>query len=111
MQTLVDVHCPAAEAIVEVMEQLSPAEAKWLADKLEFRYTPKYGSWLNIAEIELSTRSRQCRAHRVPELASLAAEVAAWQDRRNAAGTTVDWRFTARDVRIKLKHLSPSLHQ
>jgi len=121
IQHLVDVRYPEAERIVLVMDQLNthtpaalyevfpPAEAKRLADKLEIHYTPKHGSWLNIAEIELSVLSRQCLDRRVPDVATLQAEVAAWQDRRNAAGGAVDWRFTTDDARIKLKRLYPSV--
>ena len=121
IQRLVDDHYPEAERIVLVMDNLNthtpaalyeafpPAEAKRLADKLEIHYTPKHGSWLNIAEIELSVLSRQCLDRRVPDFATLAAEVAAWQDQRNTAGDTVDWRFTTADARIKLKRLYPSV--
>jgi DDE superfamily endonuclease len=123
IQYLVDVRYPDAECIVLVMDNLNthtpaalyeafpPAEAKRLADKLEIHYTPKHGSWLNIAEIELSVLSRQCLDRRVPDFATLAAEVAAWQECRNAAGGAVDWRFTTDDARIKLKRLYPSLHE
>jgi len=78
---------------------------------LEIHYTPQHGSGLNIAEIELSVLSRQCLDRRVPDFPTLAAEVAAWQDRRNATGGTVDSRFTTDDARIKLKRLYPSLHE
>jgi hypothetical protein len=120
---LVEVRYPDAEGIALVMDNLNthtpaalyeifpPAEAKRLADKLEIHYTPKHGSWLNIAEIELSVLSRQCLDRRVPDFAMLQAEVAAWQKRRHAAGGTVDWRFTTDDARIKLKHLYPSVHE
>jgi hypothetical protein len=123
IQQLVDRRHPQADGIVLVMDNLNthtpaalyevfpPAEAKRLADKLEIHYTPKHGSWLNIAEIELSVLSRQCLDRRVPDFATLAAEVAAWQERRNAAGGTVDWRFTTDDARIKLKRLYPSVHE
>jgi hypothetical protein len=123
IKNLVDVRYPAAERIVLVMDNLNthtpaalyeafrPAAAKRLADKLEIHYTPKHGSWLNIAEIELSVLSRQCLDRRVPDFATLAAEVAAWEQRRNAAGGAVDWRFTTDDARIKLKRLYPSLHE
>ena len=123
IKDLVEGRYPAAEGIVLVMDQLnthtpaalyeafSPAEAKRLANKLEIHYTPKHGSWLNIAEIELSVLSRQCLDRRVPDVATLAAEVDAWQERRNAAGGPVDWRFTTADARIKLKRLYPSLHE
>jgi hypothetical protein len=123
IQQLVDVRYPDAERIVLVMDQLNthtpgalydvfaPAEAKRLADKLEIHYTSKHGSWLNIAEIEFSVLSRQCLDRRVPDAATLAREVAAWQQRRNAATCTVDWRFTTADARIKLKRLYPSLQE
>ena len=123
IKDLVDVHYPEAEQIVLVADNLNthtpaalyeafpPAEAKRLTDKLEIHYTPKHGSWLNIAEIELSILSRQCLDRRIPNKATLTAEVAAWQDRRNAAGGTVDWRFTTDDARIKLKRLYPSIQE
>jgi hypothetical protein len=118
---LVDVRHPTAEKIVLVLDQLNihspaslyeafpPAEAKRLADKLEIHYTPKHGSWLNMAEIELSVLSRQCLDRRIPDQATLRAEVLPWRDRRNATGGTVDWRFTTADARIKLKRLYPSV--
>jgi hypothetical protein len=118
---VVDVQYPEAEAIVLVMDQLNthhpaslyeafaPAEAKRLADKLEIHYTPKHGSWLNMAEIELSILSRQCLDRRIGDRETLREEVAVWQDRRNRCGGTVDWRFTTPDARIKLKHLYPSI--
>ena len=123
IRELVDVWYPAAEVLVLVMDHLNtptpaalyeafpPAAAKRLADKLEIPYTPKHGSWLNIAEIELSVLSRQCLDRRVPDFATLAAEVAAWEAQRNAAGGTVVWRFTTADARIKLKRLYPSLQE
>ena len=82
-----------------------------MADTLEIHYTPKHGSWLNLAEIELSALSRQCLDRRIPDQATLRAEVTAWQERRNAAATTVDWRFTTADARIKLTHLYPSFQE
>ena len=121
IRELVDDRYPEAECIVLVMDNLNthtpaalyeafpPAEAKRLVDKLEVHYTPKHGSWLNIAEIELSVLSGQCLDRRVPDFATLAAEVAAWQAQRNAAGGTLDWRFTTADARIKLKRLYPSV--
>lgn len=120
VQELVDMRYPMAERIVLVMDNLNthspaslyeafpPAEARRLADKLEIHYTPKHGSWLNIAEIELSVLSRQCLDRRVPDFATLQAEVEAWQQRRDARAGTVNWRFTTADARIKLKHLYPS---
>ena len=121
IRELVDARYPEAECIVLVLDNLNthtpaalyeafpPEEAKRLTDKLEIHYTPKHGSWLNIAEIELSVLSRQCLDRRVPDFATLAAEVAAWQEQRNAAGGPVDWRFTTADARIKLKRLYPSV--
>ena len=123
IKELVDVRYREAERIVLVMDNLnthSPsslyevfpaAEAKRLADKLEIHYTPKHGSWLNMAEIELSVLSRQCLERRVPDMETLQAEVAAWQERRNAAGGSINWRFTMEDARIKLKKLYPSIHE
>jgi hypothetical protein len=118
---LVDERYPAAEQIVLVMDQLNthtkaslyeafpPAEAKRLADKLEIHYTPKHGSWLNMAEIELSVLARQCLRDRLANAQTLKTEVAAWEQERNNASLTVDWRFTTADARIKLKHLYPSI--
>jgi hypothetical protein len=123
IKDLVDVRYPAAERIRLVCDNLNthtpaalyeafaPAEAKRLADKLEIHHTPKHGSWLNIAEIELSVLSRQCLDRRVPDFATLRAEAHAWQGRRDATGHTVDWRFTTQDARIKLKRLYPSLQE
>lgn len=92
-------------------EVFSPAEAMRHADKLEMLDTPKHGSWLNIAEIELSLLSRQCLGGRVPGFTTLKTELAAWQQRRNAADTKVGWRLTTQDARIKLKRLYPSLQK
>ena len=123
VRELVDEGYPQADKIVLVMDQLNthgpaslyeafpPAEAKRIADKLEIHHTPKHGSWLNLAEIELSVLSRQCLNRRVPDFATLAQEVAAWQARRNTAGGKVDWRFTTEDARIKLKHLYPTIQE
>lgn len=123
IKDLVDVRYPDAERIVLVMDNLTihspaslyeafpPAEAKRLADKLEIHHTPKHGSWLNMAEIELSVLRRQCLDRRLPDFATLQAEVAAWQDRRNADAKTLDWRFTTADARIKLKRLYPAVHE
>jgi transposase len=120
IKDLIDVHYPDAERFVLVLDNLNthtpgslyeafpPAEAKRLADKLEIHPTPKHGSWLNIAEIELSILGRQCLSRRLPDRATLTREVAAWEAERNAAGGKVDWRFTTDDARIKLKRLYPS---
>jgi transposase len=123
IKELVDQRYREAERIVLVMDNLNthtpaslyeafdPVEAKRLAEKLEIHYTPKHGSWLNMAEIELSVLSRQCLEQRVPDFETLQAEVEAWQDRRNATSGKVDWRFTTEDARIKLKRLYPSIQK
>ena len=119
IKDLVDVHYPHAEQIVLVMDQLnthSPAslydafpaaEAKRLADRLEIHYTPRHGSWLNMAEIELSALQRQCLTRRLGNRATLEQEVAAWVTARNETATNIDWRFTTSDARIKLTRLYP----
>jgi hypothetical protein len=123
IKELVDERYPEAEQIVLVMDNLNthtpaslyeafdPIEAKRLANKLEIHYTPKHGSWLNMAEIELSVLSRQCLDRRVPDFETLQAEVAAWKERRDATATKIDWRFDTEDARIKLKRLYPSLQE
>jgi hypothetical protein len=120
IRELVDGHDPDAERIVLVLDNLNthspaslyaafpPAEAKRLADKLEIHYTPKHGSWLNMAEIELAVLAGQCLGQRLPDQATLAREVAAWEADRNAATKTITWRFTTADARIKLRRLYPS---
>jgi hypothetical protein len=119
MRELVDIHFPEAEKIVVVLSNLSthtaaalyaafrPSEAKRIWDRLEFHYTPKHGSWLNMAEIELSVLARQCLKRRIADQPMLAYETAAWEARRNAAEATIEWRFTTADARIKLKKLYP----
>jgi len=119
MRELVDVHYPEAERVTVVLDNLNthtpaslyeafePAEARRLAEKLELVYTPKHGSWLNVAEIELSVLSRQCLDRRMPKRSLIAQEIAAWEQRRNQDACTIDWRFTTADARIKLKHLYP----
>jgi transposase len=121
MRDLVDVHFPDADRIVVAMDNLnthklaslyeafSPAEARRIAEKLEIHYTPKHGSWLNMAEIELSVLSRQCLHRRIPDRPTLRHEIAAWESQRNAAASTVNWRFTTADARIKLKRLYPTI--
>ena len=123
IKELVDARYPQAERIVLVMDNLNthtpaslyeafdPTEAKRLAGKLEIHYTPKHGSWLNMAEIELSVLSRQCLNRRVPDFETLEAEAHAWQQRRDEKGVRIDWRFTTDDARIKLKRLYPSLQE
>jgi len=88
-------------------EAFEPAEAKRILDRLEFHYTPKHGSWLNMAEIEFSVLNRQCLDRFIPDIATLRRETGAWETDRNTSGATVDWRFTTDDARIKLKKLYP----
>jgi hypothetical protein len=88
-------------------EAFPPQEARRLLDKIEWHYTPKHGSWLNIAEIELSVLARQCLGRRIPDAATLADAVAAWAARRNAAQSGVRWHFTVDDARVRLRHLYP----
>jgi len=121
VKDLVDTHYPDAERIVLVMDNLNvhtpaalyeafpPAEAKRIADRLEIHYTPKHGSWLDIAEIELSALARQCLDRRIPDQDALITEIAAWEQDRNDTQVTVDWQFTTADARVKLKHLYPSV--
>jgi hypothetical protein len=121
IKELVDVHYPHAEKIVLVMDNLNthtpaalyeafdPVEARRLAESLEIHYTPNHGSWLNMAEIELSVLARQCLDQRIPDQETLAEEVSAWEAERNAAESSIDWRFTSADARIKLKHLYPEI--
>jgi hypothetical protein len=121
VKEVVDELYPDASKIVLVMDQLNthspaslyeafpPAEAKRLADTLEIHYTPKHGSWLNMAELELSVLARQCLDDRVPNQPVLTTSVDAWETERNAVESAIDWRFTTADARIKLKHLYPSL--
>jgi len=123
IKDLVDVQYPTADQIVLVMDQLNthspaslyeafpPGEAKRLADKLEIHHTPKHGSWLNMAEIELSVLSRQCLNRRIPDREALEREVQAWQARRDGSAGEANWRFTTADARIKLKHLYPSVNK
>ena len=120
VKELADTHYPQAERIVLVMDNLNihtpaslyeafpPAEAKRLADRLEIHHTPKHGSWLNMAEIELGILQRQCLDRRLGDRATLTSEVAAWVRARNTAVRRIDWRFTTADARITLKHLYPS---
>jgi hypothetical protein len=121
VRSLVEEQYPAAEKITLVMDNLNthtgaslykafPAEhAHRLLEKLEFCYTPKHGSWLNIAEIEFSALSRQCLNRRLGDTDSVRREASAWAERRNRQNSRIDWQFTTDDARIKLKHLYPVL--
>ena len=116
-----DEDCPDKDRIVLVLDNLNthhpaslyqafePAEARRVAQRLGIHYTPKHGSWLNMAEIELGVLARQCLARRIPNQGALRREVGAWETQRNQDTIGVDWRFTTADARIKLKSLYPSI--
>ncbi len=119
MRELVDVAFPAAERISVVLDNLNthdpaslykafpPAEAARIWEKLELHYTPKHGSWLNMAELELSALARQCLARRLPDQPTLTAEVSAWAEARNQAAVAIAWHFTVDQARTTLTHLYP----
>lgn len=119
IRELLDIHYPNAKKVLLVMDNLNthtisslyeafpPDEARRLAKRLEIHYTPKHGSWLNIAEIELSAMTRQCLSRRIASITSLEAELSAWEISRNDKLKTVDWQFTTDSARIKLKRLYP----
>jgi len=121
LKDLSDTHFPTAAKIVLVQDNLSthkpaslyqafPApEARRLVERFEWHYTPKHGSWLNMAESELGALSSQCLDRRIPDKETLIEEVAAWQDGRNKNHTKADWQFTTADARVKLKRLYPAL--
>lgn len=120
LKDLSDVHFPGAERIVLVQDNLNThaksslyeafpaAEARRLVERFEWHYTPKHGSWLDMAEIELAILATQCLDRRIPDKLALEAEIGAWMKTRNAENTKADWQFTTDDARIKLKHLYPS---
>lgn len=122
MRELSDEIHPEAEKIVVVLDNLNthtpaafylafePEEARRLVNRFEFHFTPKHGSWLNMAEIELSVLSRQCIHRRIPDEQTLRHEVQAWVNARNTKFVKVDWRFSTADARIKLKRLYPKIH-
>jgi len=119
IKELLDVHYPEADIVRLVCDNLNthkigslyeafpPEEAHRLAKRLEIHYTPKHGSWLNIAEIELSALTNQCLDRRIPDIETLRNETKAWEKRRNGLQKGVDWRFTTNDARIRLKRLYP----
>ena len=121
IRNLVDNRYPEAERITLVMDNLNthtgaslykafkPQEARRILNKLEMHYTPKHGSWLNMAEIEFSILSRQCLDRRIPDRETLEREVSAWAQKRNDYPKPMEWRFTTEDARIKLKRLYPSI--
>jgi hypothetical protein len=115
-----DVHAQAEKVVLvtdnlnthkpaSLYETFPPEQARRIAERIEWHYTPKHGSWLNMAEIELSVLSRQCLDRRIETRAELAAEVGLWETERNERGVEVRWRFTTADARIKLHRLYPSL--
>ena len=121
MRDLTDLFFPQAEVIRVVQDNLNthtpaslyatfePSEARRILSRLEFHYTPKHGSWLNMAEIELSVLSAQCLDRRIPDEKTLQREIAAWQGPRNEQQKGVDWRFTVADARAKLARLYPDI--
>ena len=121
LRDLSDVHFVEAEKIILVQDNLNthdpaslyetfpPDEARRLRERFEFHYTPKHGSWLNMAECELSVLGRQCLARRIPNMAALEREIRAWNTVRDRVAKAYQWQFTAADARIKLKRLFPTL--
>ena len=121
VRQLLEVDYPDAKQVTLVLDNLNthtyaslyeafePAEARRLIERLELVYTPKHGSWLNVAEIELNVLSRQCLCQMIGDKHTLKQEVAAWEADRNASQTGVDWQFTTADARIKLKRLYPKI--
>lgn len=121
IKELVDTYYPDAVKIVLVMDNLNthtgaslyktfpPEEAHRIISKLEIHYTPKHGSWLNMAEIELSILSKQCLSKRIPDQKRLAKEIGAWAKKRNDFSSSMKWRFTTKNARIKLKKLYPTI--
>ncbi len=121
IKNLLDNQYPKAKKVVLVMDNLNthkgaslyetfpPEEARRLFERLEIHHTPKHGSWLNIAEIELRILSGQCLNRRIPDIPTLEQEVAQWQNQRNVLKTKVDWQFSNENARIKLKRLYPTL--
>ena len=119
LRSLADRHFPNAKKIVLVQDNLNThkpaslyqafpaAEARRITERFEWHYTPKHGSWLNMAESELSVVSSQCLDRRIPDQPTLAAEIAAWEQDRNKNHAKADWQFTTNDARIKLRHLYP----
>jgi len=121
IKNLVDVYFPEATTVRLVMDNLNthtigslyeafpPEEARRIAEKLELHYTPKHGSWLNVAEIELRVLTVQCLSRRIADVATLRREVQAWQSARNTSGAHVDWQFRSEDARVHLKQLYPRI--
>ncbi len=122
LKEVVDIFYPEAMKVTIVQDNLNthspaslykafePEEARRILSRLEFYYTPKHGSWLNMAEIELSILARQCLDQRIPDFETLENQVNAWNETRNQQGTWIDWRFTTQDARVKLQRLYPSIN-
>ena len=121
LRDLADIHFPKAEKIVLVQDNLNthvsaslyeafePAEARRIIERFEWHYTPKHGSWLNLAESELAVLSSQCLDRRIADAKTLTKEVTAWRTRRNTHNAKANWHFTSADARVKLKSLYPAL--
>jgi len=121
IKELLEVHCPKAKKVRLVMDNLNthrisslyetftPDVALSLAKRLEIHYTPKHGSWLDIAEIELSAMTMQCLNRKISSIDDLQTQISAWEVHRNSIEKQVDWQFTTEDARVKLKHLYPKL--
>ncbi len=121
LRDLADTHFPDAARITLIQDNLNthspaslyqafpPTEARRLAERFEWHYTPKHGSWLNIAECELSVIARQCLGRRIPDRTTLETGTRAWTENRNTASAKVNWRFSTDDARIKLAHLYPQI--
>ncbi len=121
LKDLVDIHFPGKKKITLVSDNLAthkaaslykafpPEEARRILDKFEWHYTPKHGSWLNMAEIEISVLQRQCLNRRIPDQQTLKTEVSAWEKARNQSEAKINWRFTVDEARVKLKKLYPSI--
>ncbi len=120
IKELVDVHYPDKNIILvmdnlnthklgSLYEAFAPEEARRIAERLEIHYTPKHGSWLDMAEIEIGVLTRQCLNRRIPDQETLKNEIEAWDEKRNEKAIRVNWRFTTEDARIKLKSLYPSV--
>ena len=121
LRDLSEQHYPDAEKIILVMDNLNthslaslyaafePDEARRLCERFEIHYTPKHGSWLNMAELEIGVMSRQCLGRRIATMDKMAGEVQAWVTQRNNQKTTVHWQFTTADARVKLQHLYPRI--
>jgi len=122
IRELVDLHFPEAERIRLMLDNLNthqlgalykafpPEEARRIARKLEIHYTPKHGSWLNMAEIELSVLTSQCLGRRIPDARHLQRQINAWQGERNSRAATTNWKFTLQQARFKLKPTYPQLN-